>query len=291
MERKVAKILNNVWSRSEGKTLWLPERLKDGTWLERKYAVGLVEDYATISPPMGDWYFSPLRYKSGWTREKATVHKPGVLFADLDGVDPLSLDFEPSLAWMTSNAMYQAIWFLTEPQEDKWRWERLNKAVTYSTGADKGGWSLSKVLRVPESLNWKRQIKIGSSWFIPMGEIVSYKPEIQYDFSYLEKEFSPETVSLGGTPQDMPDLSPLRVVQIKSEWAAGKLFPSTWHFMDNPKGSESKSQALWKVTRSLKEQGVPVTDAFALLLNAKVNKWRPNKERLWADVCRAYDKP
>ncbi len=101
-----------------------------------------------------DLYFAPVLFKH--TRRLKQHACGGVwLFADLDEIDPRSLGYlSPHVFWETSPGRYQAMWHLDEPLGPK-AWERLNRAVTYRTGADKGGWSLTKVLRVPGTTSTK----------------------------------------------------------------------------------------------------------------------------------------
>ena len=121
-----------------------------------------------VTPTGDDWdldvpdlYFAPVLFKAP---RRLKQHACGGvwLFADLDEVDPRSLGYlPPQVAWETSPGRYQAMWRLNEPLGPK-AWERLNRAITYRTGADKGGWSLTKVLRVPGTVSTKH----GTEWTV-----------------------------------------------------------------------------------------------------------------------------
>lgn len=120
---------------------------EDGTWQD------LPQGEVTV-PDLPDLYFAPVPFKES---RRLKQHACGGvwLFADLDEVDPRRLGYlPPQVAWETSPGRYQAMWRLPEPLGPK-AWERLNRAITYRTGADKGGWSLTKVLRVPGTVSTK----------------------------------------------------------------------------------------------------------------------------------------
>jgi hypothetical protein len=73
-----------------------------------------------------------------------------MLWADLDAVDPRSLRDRPTVAWETSPGRYAALWALDDVPT-----LGLRKAFNDAIGADRGGWCLSKVLRVPGTRNHK----------------------------------------------------------------------------------------------------------------------------------------
>ena len=60
----------------------------------------------------------------------------------------------PSIAWASSDKRYQGLWAL-DGSEDIKDIELVNKDLTYHIGADKGGWDVTQVLRVPGSPNFK----------------------------------------------------------------------------------------------------------------------------------------
>jgi hypothetical protein len=100
-----------------------------------------------------DLYFCP----HGFThpiRKKEYAVPPLMLYADLDKVLPSDCMLPPNISVESSPGRYQAYWLLTE-QLDRDDWESLNQAWTYANGADKGGWDLTQVLRIPSTVNHK----------------------------------------------------------------------------------------------------------------------------------------
>ena len=102
-----------------------------------------------------DLYWAPALFNK--PRRSATTAQPvDLLWADLDAVDPnlLPNNLKPTAAWETSPGRFAAVWRLDEELEPQVQ-TKLNQRLTYTIGADKGGWGLSKVLRVPGTVNYK----------------------------------------------------------------------------------------------------------------------------------------
>jgi hypothetical protein len=72
------------------------------------------------------------------------------LWADLDEVDPRKLRHEPTIAWQSSPNRFQALW-----KCDKAVPKELRKGFNDYIKADKGGWIITKVLRVVGCKNYK----------------------------------------------------------------------------------------------------------------------------------------
>jgi AAA domain/RepB DNA-primase N-terminal domain len=103
-----------------------------------------------------DIYFSPAQFSSRGRRYE-DVLPTYWLWADLDEVHPqtcVKLGVGPTMAWQSSPGRYQALWELDHPCSPRGI-EQLNRRLTYATGADKSGWDLTQVLRVPGTRNFK----------------------------------------------------------------------------------------------------------------------------------------
>lgn len=88
------------------------------------------------------------------SRKKDSYDRIRLLWADLDEADPRKISPKPQIAWQTSPGRYQSLWLLEESLPAS-KVERVNKALSYSVGADKGGWDLGQILRVPYTYNNK----------------------------------------------------------------------------------------------------------------------------------------
>lgn len=77
-------------------------------------------------------------------------------WCDIDEGDPQKYKPSPSLVWETSPSRYQALWAwdkLHEPEKA----ERFSRALAYRHGGDRNGWTITKMLRLPGSINHKPQ--------------------------------------------------------------------------------------------------------------------------------------
>ncbi len=96
-----------------------------------------------------DLYFCP----HGFTkprREKQYAVIPRLLWSDMDAADPHKVKPAPSIAIESSPGRYVGLWFMDKPVT-----EELNRRLAYTIGADKSGWDLSQVLRIPGTTNYK----------------------------------------------------------------------------------------------------------------------------------------
>jgi hypothetical protein len=90
-------------------------------------------------------------------RNKEDVLPLSWLWADLDEVHPsvaTGMGFMPTVAIESSPGRYQALWKLSKEHGPKVI-EKLNRGLTYLLGADRGGWDLTQVLRIPSTRNFK----------------------------------------------------------------------------------------------------------------------------------------
>lgn len=153
--------LFNVWSQVAEKGDYVFLSIKHPRWTDSYFKFdsdikGKVRDWLRQNNPKElDVYFCPLPFKAP---ERLAKHvKPvNILWSDVDDGDPGKL--RPTVLWESSPGRHHALWFLNERMnaEDA---AQLNKSVTYHLGADKGGWDLSQVLRIPGTFNHKYKSK------------------------------------------------------------------------------------------------------------------------------------
>ena|ERR1700691_987237 len=153
------EFLHEVWGKQQvdglrGGFAFLSLRRDDHSWLDIAFRYG--EDVIEIpNPREGDVYFCPNLFERP-KRRKELVLPSCWLYADLDQVKPLHTEavLSPTIAWESSPDRYQALWHL-----DRSLWadehSRLNRKLTYALDADKGGWDLTQVLRIPSTINHK----------------------------------------------------------------------------------------------------------------------------------------
>lgn len=102
-------------------------------------------------------YFCPTALKKP-RRVKGAVVKTNLLWADLDEVNPREIALRPQVAWQSSPGRYACLWYLNKKIKTS-KTEDINQRLSYAIGADKGGWDLSQVLRLPGTHNLKYKKK------------------------------------------------------------------------------------------------------------------------------------
>jgi hypothetical protein len=151
-EGRLTKLLSTIWGQRKG-FVFLPYKIQPTGWHETPGVPydGQVPQIREQS--QADHYFCPVVFKEP-LRQKEYALPTNLLWSDLDAVDPDSCKLRPSVAWESSPGRYQALWFLSteiEPEQAA----SLSKRIAYADGADKGGWDLTQVLRIPGTHNHK----------------------------------------------------------------------------------------------------------------------------------------
>lgn len=181
-------------------------------------------------------------------RKKSFVIGSRFLWADLDETKPRDCEIVPQIAWKSSDERYAALWTL-DKFYDAPTIEQRNKALSYNIGADKGGWDLTQVLRVPGTINHKYTpiARVRTLWF----------KTTQYNL----KKF-PESVYKNLDPQGV-------LHEYKN-----KIRPSTLRLLTAKRASEGKrSEVIWKINNDMAEQGFNAQIRFNLLKGSVWNKF------------------
>lgn len=193
-------------------------------------------------------YFCPTPFINP-KRKKSYVIGSKLLWADLDEVSPRSCAHKPQIAWKSSDQRYACLWLIDNFYSSDII-ERRNKAMSYSIGADKGGWDLTQVLRLPGSLNHKYEPphRVRSLWF---------KGDEAYKLENL-----PENI--------YENLDPREILKQYRE----KIKPSTMKLLTAKRATEGKrSEVIWKINNELAEQGINAHVRFNLLKGSVWNKF------------------
>ena len=115
------------------------------SWLEHPDMIG-ESSLMQLVDKGRDVYFAPVNFRGPRRQENAKAID--WVWADLDFVHPDKLKIRPTIAWQSSPGRYQALWKLSElvPADDA---AECGKRMAYAEGADKGGWDVTQVLRIP----------------------------------------------------------------------------------------------------------------------------------------------
>lgn len=200
------------------------------------------------------------------------------LYADLDEADPTCDEFvRPTIAWETSPGRYQAMWQLTKRVSPELH-SKLNRRVTYLVGADKGGWGLNKVLRIPGTINHKRDI--------PFTVTVLWDDGTVYDPRELVPMLKQITIpELDMTPPELGDLPKQSPRSILKKHEVPKHIRRT--LGREPKPREDRSVKLFRLEDKLLKCGLSPQEVFVVVRASKWNKYagqRRESQQLWREI-------
>lgn len=100
-----------------------------------------------------DQYFCPNSFSEPRRKQQYALPTP-FSWCDMDESAPNAYDPLPSLVWRTSPRRFQALWLWHNTQTVSAA-EGFSKSLAYRHGGDKNGWSATKMLRIPGSVNHK----------------------------------------------------------------------------------------------------------------------------------------
>lgn len=228
-----------------------------------------------------DVYFCPNLFTRNKRRNPHAL--PGRwLYADLDESDPHGLRIPPTLAWETSPGRYQAAWRLSKSVKPE-TLAVLNQRMTYLSEADRGGWSLTKVLRVPGTESHKRDRPVDVKLLWNDGE--TYKPkELWTILKHVQ------TPGVHGTATAPPEKLPSKSHVIRKHRsnldARAKKILRTKTVL----GTEDRSQTLWHLYNLLLDDGLAPEEVLVLAQHCAYNKWagqRGELNKLWSEIQKA----
>lgn len=245
-------------------------------------------DYIDKYTPSHNIYFCPQLLRSA-KRTKDNVTICTAAWADLDECDPTYLLVKPTITVESSPLRYQAYWMFEDSQFAEPAQEISKRIAYYHSfqGADRSGWDLTQLLRVPGTFNKKPEY----------GEAVVKIEQINRNKYRLEdfRKYPPVTneVDVGEFPypgEALDDKSGEETL-IKHE---DELPPQARFLFENipdKDASEGWSGALWRLQMVLFEADLTREEVFVIARDAACNKYRrENKPMsyLWIDVCRAW---
>jgi RecA-family ATPase len=208
-----------------------------------------------------DCYFCPVMFKYPHRTKDNSVDYLNVLWADLDSVDPRNVSIKPTIAWCSSKDRYQGIWLLNG-KLFKNEIENLNKLLTYAIGADKSGWDLTQLLRVPGSYNFKYGEPQKCTLLWEDGQI--------YDVEWI-KSVLVDASDIAGILDTKKSIDSL-ITGWKLPKRALELLYATYA----PVGE--RSDRLWELEKLLLEAGMPVKLVVDIVKNTVWNKFADRRD-------------
>ena len=222
-----------------------------------------------------DLYWCPLVF-SGPRRDIKLSQGGNVLYADLDPVDPRSLEVRPTIAWESSPGRYQALWWIDQMLEPS-EFERINKGLTYHIGADKSGWDLTQVLRIPGTSNHKTN------------------PAKPGKLLWKEKHvFNTTSIPLSDDTRGPSKSRSTTLVGLLSKYR--KKFPTKvsqlLQYPDRRVTPGKRSEILWYIESELVKAQIPMEDIIQMIRLSAWNKYkgrRDEEKRLSTEIQKVYE--
>lgn len=233
-----------------------------------------------------DLWYCPHTF-SKRTRQKEFVLRTPSAWSDLDVCEPSRMLVKPSFVVESSPRRYQALWVFDEIVEPVTA-EEISRRIAYfhaDNGADKSGWDLTQLLRVPFTYNHKYAAPTSATPIVMVIEATAT--------TYNSDDFNIYPTSEGSEylqvpfPETLPGDASEVLLKYRHD-----LHPHAYHlFSQQPK--EDWSKALWALQMLLFESGLDRDEVFVVAKEASCNKYeRDNRsdKLLWKEVCRAASK-
>lgn len=260
--------------------VWTDKRFKYPSELRsiKIWANKQVKDNARVDLYWCPNIFTSMTRKEGNNGENISSCR--VMYADLDFVSPDEIEYRPSVAWQSSPDRYQCLWFLDDTLPSM-EFVELNKAMTYLTGADKSGWDLTQVLRIPGLDNHKTEIATP-------GKLLWAKYDRTYDNTKFNFEDAPAMtmdLKLTGNFFEL-------ITKHKNKLEEAKILHRLQWTSERIKGCD-RSDALWAMTREMLKVNIPMDDIASIVQQSAWNKYSnrspgEEKKRIINDINKAH---
>lgn len=236
-------------------------------------------------------YFTPNWFTDN-RRLRANALPGCWLYADLDEVTPYSLPTElvPTLAWETSPDRYQCMWLLDRLLSPR-TLEKLNRRLTYFTGADRGGWSLTKVLRVPGTTS----TKYGTDSPFRVRMLPTSKPLRRYlaqDVAALVRDVDTTNADSLRNSNPRPSITKLPSYLTLYKRTRRRMPIRARQLLNtqNVLTSDDRSARLWELEHLLLDARIKPEHVLVLAKHSPWNKYRGQRrelDMLWREIIRA----
>jgi len=211
-----------------------------------------------------------------------------IVYADLDACNPDVVEPKPSITIESSPGRFQAFWKLNQTISPDIRADYSRRiAYLYSVnGADKTGWDITQLLRVPFTRNYKYPNS-------PEIMVVANSDEVLTVERFEAIEQLPDTVIDNGDSGDMPDIETLPnpdEVIARYEHELRKTDVMKWYDVE-PDHNDDWSGIMWRLINTLIEADMSEDEVFSICLHAKCNKYERDKRPirfLWREVTKAF---
>lgn len=226
-------------------------------------------------------WFCPHLFSAKKRRKEYVSYTP-CAWSDLDTCQPEDLYMNPTILIESSPGRFQGLWVFDEPVDPDDA-ENISQRIAYGHadhGADRSGWDLTQLLRMPFTYN----LKYATIPIVTIVEIIRHK--------FKTKDFDDHYADVQGfqyidVPMPVEALDGDQLLQDNRL----KINPTIWRLYQEKLPEEASwSESLWKLQMLLFEAGFNASQVFAIVQNAACNKYEKKGmplQLLWKDVCRA----
>jgi len=239
---------------------WPKESLKAENWILK------------VEPNHNVYFCATLFEKQ--ERKKENCLPTNLLWADLDSVNPDTLEIPAPIVIQSSPGRWQALWRMTT-QVPPIQAQEYSRRIAYTVGADKSGWDITQLLRIPLTTNFKYDPPA----FIELERCLeaTAKPLL---FDQLSGEKS--SIEIPEIALDCKSILYKYMTQLDANFLAD--------FTYEPDLDDSWSEHIWRVIHKCFYAGMSIEETFTVANDAACNKYardgRPI-EHLWRDVLKA----
>ncbi len=198
------------------------------------------------------------------------------------------MELQPTLAIRSSPGRYQALWKLARPISPE-RHEEIIRGLTYAIGADRGGWDITQVLRIPGTRNYKypSPTPVRLNWYHDHRRPYNLRDLGSYLSAVDRNQPDANQVPVPDLILPASDSASLR----KKVWATlparGKELLSTT--AEQPEGE--RSDRLWELECLLLESGLEPEEVFIVVKETVWNKFQGRRDadlQLWREIQKAH---
>jgi len=168
------------------------------------------------------------------------------------------------MAWESSPGRFAAVWHI-----DQIMTENLNKSLSYSLGADKGGWDITQVLRIPGTMNYK----YGRSG--KPGRLLWNKPKDVISVKQLKRHLKEGKIEA----QEKGEYSKEDRAQVYARYQK-RITPKIRQLLMAQKALGDRSEILWKIWHGLFDAGMDVDEAITVVSGSVWNKFADRPKQL-----------
>lgn len=222
-------------------------------------------------------------------RVKENVKACTVLWADLDTCNPQNLQIPASIVIQSSHGRWQAFWRMDSTLEPGIA-ESVCLKVAYfhaDQGADRSGWDLTQLLRVPYTPNYK----YGDLKTAPIVTVISTNAAL---YRVSDFDVYPVYEALKFVDNPLPEELPSEDPRVIMDRYANVLNPQAVDIWEaTPEEGQDWSATQWKLAKLCFEAGLTIEETFVISSTARCNKYardrRPNSA-LWTELKKIYVK-